>query len=364
MLSNRRATLIVVLLCALAVLVFSSFRLMGPHTIALTSASGGITVDITKERAYWKSRIQAVGDESAYAELAQAVASVTDVQAHNTAHAFGLALYDVKGISGIRVCDERFGMGCIHQVIGTAIADMGITELVAKIRPICSSFESYQNEKRCHHGIGHSLVSLYGYSIGGLRQALSFCNEISSDTTPIFGCKSGVFMEYSKHSLIATDAEPRTFSESEKYEPCISLTDKYERATCIFWQPIWWYWFLDAHATTSPFAIMGVYCGSSELSPYESRTCVEGIGFMAVRPQSGASKVSAADACHDVSNDPERRILCWSYAQTQLYVPYTFDTAAHVCGGLTRGARDYCVAHINDRADADPKNGFTRPTVR
>ena len=82
--------------------------------------------DAAVERTYWVQRIRKVGGLRAYGELARSIASTTIAQQHLQAHLFGDALYQVEGIDGVVVCDERFSQGCFHEFMGQIISHRGI----------------------------------------------------------------------------------------------------------------------------------------------------------------------------------------------------------------------------------------------
>jgi hypothetical protein len=290
--------------------------------------------------AHWEQRIQARGAEEAYEELARGVKDASYEDAHQHAHAFGGALYNVEGTKGLRVCDTRFSFGCFHQFLGNAIEDLGL-EHVVELNHGC--FDALSTSPlSCQHGIGHGILASLGYSDESLKQALDTCRDLPG-TDPIGGCYGGVFMEYNVRTMLGDDAFPRNYMDNP-FAPCDSLKDELVPA-CIYWQPQWWMQaLLRGQPMMEQYATMGDYCRTFGKTTTLIRACFEGLGNM-VAQASRFEPLSARALCDAAGKTPTERLLCRSVGANHFGIDVSPEAALRVCEDLPGKEKEYCNAY-------------------
>lgn len=294
---------------------------------------------IAAAETYWAARIAAKGAPEAYKEFSAFVAPLNPSDQHGLAHAFGDALYKKAGLPGIAVCDAQFSYGCYHQFIGDAIASEGLG-VVDQINAICGTID---NGVPCKHGIGHGLVGYLGYQPTDLKKAIAECAHVGALDSPQ-GCYGGAFMEYSMRTLAASDARPET---SDMYAPCDEYSGAASRS-CYLYQPQWW-WVEHFSVLTDPvpvsFAKMGAWCAAIKNSA-DRGSCYEGIGEM-VPPNASYRSDDAIKLCDLYSGEGRTRCLDGTAVVFEGTERHT--EAAAVCGALSGGDADACVAHMQGR---------------
>jgi hypothetical protein len=204
---------------------------MYKHTVSVVPESAQ-SLRAAKEK--WKEVIQKDGPERAYASFKTEAENITiEGSAHNQAHAFGEALYELEGLSGLSTCDSSFEFGCYHSFFGVAVAALGIGVL-PEFDQACKTKYGDMNLP-CQHGIGHGVMVYTDYD---LVKGLELCETISD--LPTGGCSSGVFMEYNFHTM-AEDGNPAYLREKTDnvYAPCDTLPTRFQ-ASCYLEQVQWW----------------------------------------------------------------------------------------------------------------------------
>lgn len=186
--------------------------------------------DITKNPGAWAREIELLGPKRAYEEFK---AYYKDKEAaHNSLHQFAGLMYKKVGLEGLAACDSDLAFGCYHGFFTAAIAAEGI-EAVSKLDSVCVGEFGPQNPG-CQHGIGHGLIEYLGPK--KLSEALDLCAKLTTWQGKIFGCKSGVFMEYNMPFLIEGDfvyPSLRHFEVDKPYFPCDSI-DAESQSSCYF----------------------------------------------------------------------------------------------------------------------------------
>ncbi len=257
--------------------------------------------------AYWRQEIARMGGANAYKLLLAQQATSSEDEQHRVGHVFGRALYAQVGLKGTTVCDEQLSGGCWHELFGAAVSEQG-TGVIAQIDETCVKEFSEHVAVICQHGIGHGLVSLFGYDTKNLDESLSECAKIRS-LNQFKGCFGGVYMEYNLRTVAGGAVRPQT--PGDKYAPCASVAGGYQDA-CYFWLPQWWREVaLGGDQTATGFASLGSYCsGAGE----HSAACFKGIGYMAP-PAAHFERAQAQALCDAVSKDQAGRDACWSMAK-------------------------------------------------
>ncbi|MEK9176820.1 MAG: hypothetical protein AAB923_00835, partial [Patescibacteria group bacterium] len=237
--------------------------------------SGALTPDVltleepTTIHVLFVKEISTEGATGAYASFKKANESVEDARAHIIAHLFGSALYEVKGPDGIAMCGNDFGFGCFHGFFTAGVRDLGVPSISSFDAACVKSFGILGTG--CQHGIGHGILQYLGHE--KLNNALALCAE-TTETVPLLGCSSGVFMEYFERTgLIESPggAEPRPFDPENPSGPCESVPSEYRKAC--YWALPWW---LRAVIEGEPFEEVGRLCGGLAGGPQES--CFLGFG--------------------------------------------------------------------------------------
>ena len=191
-LSNWRILTVVILVLLIGVL-FSLYQGKESNNIEYSN-SQSIFFDLN----HWQDRINSVGGALAYEEFKEFNYGTIDSTntRHAVAHEFGALLYQMEGLDALSVCDDAFFFGCHHAFLGEAISDHGV-EAIHIMDEACN--ESF-TDSACQHGIGHGLVSYYGYDRDDLDKALEQCGTLT-DKGPAAGCGGGVFMEYNFRTM-------------------------------------------------------------------------------------------------------------------------------------------------------------------
>ena len=239
---------------------------------AVTSESAS-SLRALKER--WKNSIQKDGAEDSYTAFKSEASKLDSVSAHAESHAFGEALYELKGLEGLSTCDSSFEFGCYHSFFGLAVSAEGIGTL-PKFDQACKTKYGDRNLP-CQHGIGHGILVYTDYN---LVKALELCETIS--TLPTGGCSSGVFMEYNFHSM-AENADGSYLREKSEnlYEPCDTLPTRFQ-ASCYVEQVQWW-----QGIEKGDFKIIGHLCAALPVHSDVYEACYHGVGNY------GATQVSS-----------------------------------------------------------------------
>ncbi|HEY4502152.1 MAG TPA: hypothetical protein VJJ20_03770 [Candidatus Paceibacterota bacterium] len=293
---------VVVLSIAILIFVFLFMREEYPYV------QNGL-VDFQKARVYFFDRIETAGAQAASADYITSGKRLTSPEAHRMAHAFGEALYVTEGVDGVRYCTDQFMYGCYHQLIGQAILEHGIAVTDSLLR-ICE--ESDTAAEGCEHGLGHGIMSYFGYTVDSLKKSVDLClfiDRVSIDSA----CVNGVFMEYNLRNMVSSETAlgvtPRPLADDTRYAPCKELDGLYGQE-CIIQLPLWWLYALPASmGTTERFTVAGSYCKSLPLA-LERQRCFVGIG----RASSFAATLDASTMrrhCEAASSDDEDRLMCF-----------------------------------------------------
>lgn len=237
--------------------------------------------------------------------------------AHTNAHLFGEALYEKEGVKGFAVCDSSFGFGCYHSFIARAVADEG-EKVVPLFDEECVRMFGLEG-LGCSHGVGHGVLSYYGYNPEDVQKALEICATLSWKNA-YGGCRDGVFMEYNFRVMETNrDDRLRAFTEAERHEPCTSLQHTHQQA-CYFSQPGWWL-HVFTYNSESIHRIAG-YC--DEVTDTNGRrACFRGLGYtLAAYIQFDVT--AGVRACDSLEARREGKVACHQGLAWALYAnpPY------------------------------------------
>lgn len=292
--------------------------------------------DSAAEREYWTDRMNEAGALGAYEEFKETFASSHFSLQHLNAHLFGELLYRKLGIEGIAVCDATFAFGCYHSFFGQALAEHGMAA-VAQLDEACiEKFGEYGTG--CQHGIGHGLLEYFGHS--QLLAALEGCT-LTTQVQKLFGCTSGVFMEYNVPIIITPEfakTEVRALNENP-YAPCSTIVPERFRESCYYEMGQWW-----DKVYYGDYAKIGELCEAIAL-PEEREPCYLGTGNVAA-PSSDYDVESTIEKCESMPTK-EGAFLCRAGASWSFFaVPERRELAPLLCEGL--GQDSYRCAQKSD----------------
>lgn len=283
--------------------------------------SNAVPTEYRDQREDVESLLAAHDVQDAYRIFKERYASETQAVQHQAAHLFGEALYAKGGLDLFSVCDQSFGFGCFHSFISLALKDHG--ESVAKdLDAKCVAAYGEQG-LGCSHGVGHGLLSYFGYDLPALTKALSLCESLTWNH-PYGGCKDGVFMEYDFQTMAQGDGGSlRRVDLNNPHAPCNEV-DKRSRVACYFGLPALW-------MATNVAGIDGMAAWCRQIKNGNERAaCYRGIGY-AYAPSVSFSTSKIISACDQLSTD-EGRLQCREGGAWMLYAdPALRETAKDVC---------------------------------
>ncbi len=266
---------------------------------------------IQKERIFLDEQIQTLGPDAAYQNLLILTTSSTEFDKHLMGHIFGHELYMQKGLGGFPACDKQLGGGCLHEFVGVAIQREGLS-IVSTLNQNCLAHFGEKESVACQHGLGHGLLSFFGYEMKDLTRALASCKLLAT-SDPIHGCYSGALMEFDTRTM--TNNVVRSANPKAPFELCDQLTATYKPA-CYFWTPArLWQSLYNAEKTAEAFAGVGAYC---EKAPaLYTDYCFQGLGnFIPVN--ASFDKQKAQQLCDATSNKQHYRDSCWKEASATM----------------------------------------------
>ncbi|MBP9668733.1 MAG: hypothetical protein KBE09_00380 [Candidatus Pacebacteria bacterium] len=332
-------TLLVVIFLALSVpLIVFCFSTQAPRT-SLEPAYA--TRSVPERLAHWQARIREVGGEQAYSELAEVISTYAPHYQHDEVHLFGDALYRVHSISGVSVCDGRFGYACFHAFMIRALIESGASE-AQQLYNVCLDTLG-ESSRECEHGIGHGLLALLKEEAtdADLQKALATCETLQPPSHPISGCAGGVFMEFLVKSMASGSIEPREFTDARALDPCSTLTNSPHLASCFYWLPVWWMLATPERAQDPLIAEkMGAWCREAPTEE-ATKSCVKGV---ANRMQLLTNEQPALtyERCAAVTKDPELRYVCQTHAARRFTYYFPLNEALVACMGLPQSKELEC----------------------
>jgi len=281
--------------------------------------------------------IQSILDKAeaheAYRLFRERYTSLPQAEQHQAAHIFGEALYERGGIDLFSVCDSSFGFGCFHSFISLALKEHG-ESIAQELDAKC--IQAYGEQGLgCSHGVGHGLLSYFGYDLAALTKALSLCEGLTWDH-PYGGCRDGVFMEYDFQTMAQGDGGSlRRVDPMKPHAPCTEI-DRKSRVACFFGLPSLW---ISSKSTT--LAGMEEWCKRIEAKE-ERWACFRGIGY-GYAPQVSFSAPEMIGICDGIS-DRDGRLRCRQGGAWMLYAdPALRDNAVTLCTeGLSEAESTEC----------------------
>ena len=300
---------------------------------------------VPEEETKWSELADRIGTPQAYEEFKKQYAAKSFIDQHLTAHEFGQLIYRKLGVSGASVCDSSFGFGCYHGFFGLALATSG-EKIIAELDRQCVA-KFGELGTGCQHGIGHGLVEYYGPE--RLAAALAGCKS-TTQKNPLFGCTSGVFMEYNLPTLIGentAESSSRQFAAAQPYGPCRDIAGDFH-LSCFYELPQWWLSSMDAARAEQLCAavkqrddrevcFLGLGNYLAGLKHFEIQETISACGQL---PDAGAKTFCLAGAAWAFFSMPEKRSF-----------------SAGLCSSLSAGDQKICLAKsriICNYLDAGP----------
>lgn len=309
-----------------ALLVIFAVCLVEVFLLAIPSRNNERLLVQQATSASFTELIRSIGASEAYALFREEYEQASDFSPkHFAAHEFGEALYETEGIEGIGVCDSSFGFGCFHSFFGRAIAEGGLSA-AQELDAACIHLFGIGGQG-CQHGIGHGLVEYLGHK--RIPEALAVCASLEWEYE-LFGCPSGVFMEYNFPTLIDEQgARPgvRALRAGENYfSPCDEVAPRF-RKQCLLSQVEWW-----QRGVRLDYQEMAHLCSSLE-DAEDNKICFLGIGNSAA-PALLFQKDQVRGACRQMPSEVTTT-QCLSGAAWAFWDEGTFrDQADLLCADL------------------------------
>lgn len=308
---------------------------------------------------YWQNRIQKVGPAEAHEELATKVDALGADEQHLEAHYFGGALYRETGAEGIAVCDSRFLYGCLHEFVGSALTLNGAS-YAPILSELCVSEYGLENATTCHHGLGHGLLSYFGYNEDSFFDALAVCEDLK-DNDVLYGCRGGIFMEFNLRTMLGEEQEVR--KSEDLFYPC-SLLSKDNELACNLWQPQWWRnypFFIGPNGYESEEEIyqeMGEACRNLSSEPKLNELCYRGIGENLIFVIN-FDVPNIITLCNSISSREEDQATCIIASAMRAVNWQGLDGVGELCEALKGEYNDKCHRDIND--EYERRKYFMRP---
>ena len=294
-------------------------------------------VNATEAQKYWSGKILSIGAFKSYQQFKFDYNKEDFGTQHLLAHLWGRLLFQNQGITGIGVCDSSFAFGCYHGFMSAAISAEGIKS-ISEIDKKCVSLYG-ELGTGCQHGIGHGILEYLGYD--SLQVALETCLK-TTQVNPLFGCTSGVFMEYNTPLVISANSasfKPRLFNIKESYGPCPFVTQTPFRLSCYFQLGEWWNGILD-------YKKMGELCGDLH-DEMEREVCFEGVGQIAGEAN-GYTVSSIMDQCNSMPNNSDGMLDCAAGGAWSIFAnPAAAAKASDVCNSLPVSLAQSCIKKAN-----------------
>ncbi len=238
--------------------------------IAMIKKEQGDGNSIDRNSTYWENKIKKYGAEKTYLEFKEYYASKEFLEQHTAAHIMGEVLYRTRGLGGFSMCDSSFAFGCYHSFLGQAIAERGIS-IVSELAQKCKDRYG-ENSTGCEHGIGHGIAEYLGPR--KIKEALFACVK-TNQRNPLFGCTSGLFMEYNSAIIFEKNTptvRDRVPNKQNLLEPCDEVIPEEFRPSCYYEISLWW----KNSAQVSSEKI-GNLCGKAARET-ERQACYQGWG--------------------------------------------------------------------------------------
>lgn len=287
----------------------------------------------------WKSIISNKGAKKAYEDFKTENLKTPLGTQHDMAHLFGMLLYDTLGLDGLSICDTTFTYACYHSLVASALDKEGLS-ILNKTGDICNNLPDKSILSGCYHGIGHGILSYFGYDFSHLLQSLDSCNSYST-LNEIEWCSTGVFMEYNYHLVAGPNRKMRDYDPSNIIYPCDSVPEKFVPA-CFFQQTQWWLSVLPG-SDANKIQLIETTC--SQRSINEQNQCFKGLAIhigLYVKWETER----AISLCRTLSTVDRQESCLTQSAQEFVYNHKLTSAAAQICSQLSEDKSLECLKKI------------------
>lgn len=230
--------------------------------------------DSENEQSFWRERIETIGVKQAYSEFKKINATRSFGVQHAHAHMIGELLYQTEGLGGVTICDSSFSFGCYHSFFRKALAEHGI-HVVSDLDKACVKTHGPLGTG-CQHGVGHGILEFFGHN--QLVKSLEAC-KFTTSVSDIFGCSSGVFMEYNIPLIVDGEriySNIRPLNPNNPYDPCNTVIPERFKKSCYYEIAEWW-----SHVYSKDFTKIGKLCAGIPNKSYQEQ-CYFGVGNIIV----------------------------------------------------------------------------------
>ncbi|MEK7628211.1 MAG: hypothetical protein AAB421_02195 [Patescibacteria group bacterium] len=258
---------------------------------------------------FWNEILQKQGAVAAHDTLLKIASQASDQDQHKLGHLFGKALYTTNGLAGFPICGVELNGGCVHEFVASAVHDQGVG-VVQKLNSACQTRFTENDAITCQHGLGHGLITYFGYDTEALSKSLDACATITSKNHTK-GCYGGAFMEYNLRTM--RENTTRDYNSTQPFSPCFDLAPIYQNS-CFFWlQQLWFRTEYNEKHTEETFAEVGSLC--QKLEPVFREACFSGVGYGGA-PEAGLNSEKTHAFCRAASRgDAQDFADCWVEAQ-------------------------------------------------
>jgi hypothetical protein len=279
----------------------------------------------------WKNKLDRAKPDQVYSEFKKAYHNINTNDAHTYSHIFGALLYINLGVKGIDICDSDFAYGCYHSFMAKAIEEQGTSVIYTLSRHCEDNLLDLQSVTTgCQHGVGHGILSYYGYTLHSLSHAVSVCQGFETPDERK-ACEAGVYMEYDFRTMLLDEGVRREFVQSDPYDPCDKLEKKLQYS-CYYWHM---QWVIDTFYTRmsidDEFKEIGKMC--SEIKETDNKQqCFSGAGHFVGQYVYWDIPI-AAKVCKEFSDYGNAAVTGCLAAAKQAYIFYGSTNADKLYGG-------------------------------
>ncbi len=174
------------------------------------------------------------------------------------------------------------------------------------------------------------------FSPNNLAQALETCH-LTTQKNPLFGCTSGVFMDFNIPIVFNRDppAKPRDLDPKKPYFPCTDVKDEFKQV-CYYEIPQWW-----NTVYNKDYQKIGQLCRDIDNSLFKN-TCYIGVGKI-VPAATNFTPEDTIKYCSQMP-DSESKLIClsnayWIFSLNSKYKPL----AARICSSLLEKEKQRCI---------------------
>jgi hypothetical protein len=278
-----------------------------------------------------EKRVQNILQRTPARDLMRELESTLPGQCHPLGHIIGREVYRRVGSieSAFEECSPAACVAaCLHGATGEALVSVpGVRASLTELRHPTFDLVRAEGNNLCTvrqacHAVGHVLFTL----ANDLSQALSLCDDISSEHGTTWDCYNGVFMEDGRGIFAQTENIKRKHTyrdNNDLLHPCTTMEERYQPACFL-------------------------YLFTNQIPTLQEQGMDEA-GQLQVR----------IDACRTLADTA--RVLCIRGVGWSLFLLHSLDDAMHVCDGMD--AEDERVACVFGASNAYTQFGEPHASI-